>query len=455
MKANPTSLLVLCVLAPLVTVLFGAAPQQTAAGEREGRYVVVFGGSQVLPTVVEKAGGSIVRAFPQVGIAIASSRSPTFAAKLRGKVLAVGREGLWTLPDVEVVAKSVENGPGPLVDDAYYPDQWDIRRVQADAAWNITTGSKDTVVAIIDTGVAWNHPDLAPNVVFAACYSSSAFTCTNYPSLHWHGTHVAGTVAAAFGGGQVVGVGPDLGLASYNVFEPDDGGSVVAYDEALWAAMLDAADQQFDVINMSLGAYIVVPEDGPAAWVAWNRVANYVRNRGVTIVASAGNGGVSLNGKLVQLPGDLPGIISVGATGIRPDPQYPADGAYDVLAFYSNFGAPVALVAPGGDLGPEGIDYPYPAVQYLVLSSYVRLGATEPSWPACVHTATCPTSYAFSGGTSMAAPHVAGAAGLVRDLNPQLRPNRVEAILKQTAYSLGDRQMFGHGMLDVYSALTK
>lgn len=447
MKSNPkrSSFLVMCILAPFVTVLFGAATHQAAA-EPPGRYVVVFDGSQVLPEVVEKAGGSIVKAFPKVGIAIASSNSPTFAAELKGKVSAVGREGLWTLPDVAVAEESVENGPDPGFDVGYYDFQWDIRRVQADAAWNITSGSHDTVVAIIDTGIAWNHPDLGPNKVFAACYST-ALDCMTYPSLSFHGTHVAGTVAAAFGGGSAVGVGPDLGLASYNVFE-SYGGSVVAYDEAIWAAMLDAADRQFDVINMSLGSYIAMPEDSPALWVAWNRVANEVRNRGVTIVASAGNGVVSLNGKLVHLPGDVPGIINVGATGIRPDPTYPADGAYDVLAFYSNYGAPVTLVAPGGDLGPEDTTYPFPAA-YLVFSTYVAPDAT------CAVTESCSCDYAWAAGTSMAAPHVAGAAGLLRELNPQLKPAQVEAILKQTADPLGDRQMFGHGMLDVYKALVK
>jgi len=148
--------------------------------------------------------------------------------------------------------------------------------VGADQAWEVTTGSHDTVVAVLDTGIAYNHPDLAPNVVYNACYTVYN-PCLSYPSLHYHGTHVAGTVAAAFGGGRAVGVGPNLGLANYNVFELTAAG-LNAYDEAIWEAMLDVAERGFDVINMSLGGYIVrsdSPED-VAVWIAWNRVANYV-----------------------------------------------------------------------------------------------------------------------------------------------------------------------------------
>src|SRR5690606_24115143 len=100
-------------------------------------------------------------------------------------------------------------------------------------AWEAgVTGSHDTVVAVIDTGVASNHPDLAPNLLYAACYAVE-WECSAYPDLHYHGTHVAGTIAAAFGHGRAVGVGPDLGLASYNVFEPimtPEGLALGAYD---------------------------------------------------------------------------------------------------------------------------------------------------------------------------------------------------------------------------------
>ena len=74
---------------------------------------------------------------------------------------------------------------------------------------------------------------------------------------------------------------------------------------------------------------------------------------GTLIVAAAGNSSFNLAGPIVHLPGDIQGIVNVGATGIRPLPRYPQAGAYDVVAFYSNYGAPVTLSAPGGDTGPD------------------------------------------------------------------------------------------------------
>ena len=438
----------------LAALLLGIFVAPGVAAETEAtRYVVVFNSNSVpsdAANTIAKAGGEMAKSFDEIGVAIAISSNANFAKNLE-KAKGVKIVGMERYMELAPMNKVEADEPDPAVDEYYYAYQWDIRRVNADQAWDITTGSHDTVVAVLDTGIAWNHPDLAPNVVYATCYSTQP-TCSAYPDLHWHGTHVAGTVGAAFGGGRAVGVGPNLGLASYNVFElffdeDENEWVVVAFDEALWAAMLDVAEKGFDVINMSLGGYYYIPEDGPAGIVAWNRVVDYVRRQGVTIVASAGNGGADLNGPLVHIPGDVTGIINVAATGIRPDPFYPQEGAYDVQAFYSNYGAAVTLASPGGDLGPDAPTYPY--WWYFVFSDYVYPD------PVCAATASCPIGYAWAAGTSMAAPHVAGAAGLVMDLDPGLNPYQVEARLKLTAENLGDRQQFGHGMLDVFAALSK
>lgn len=449
----------LFVLALMGLFLTPLAEPVAAAANSAQAYTVVFR-SATLPAdaadVIEAAGGRLVYALDAVGVAIAVSSDPLFADRVSGSagVVSVGLQRYQALPAVEVLEyNDAESGP-TASDDLYAAYQWDIRRVKADQAWATTTGSHDTVVAVIDTGIASNHPDLSPNLVYAACFSlasmSGTGTCSTYPDLHWHGTHVAGTVAAAFDHGRVVGVGPDLGLASYNVFELVDG-DIVAFDGPIWAAMLDAADRGFDVINMSLGGYVVFPnsQEDVATWTAWNRVANYVTRQGVTIVASAGNGDLNLNGPVAHIPSDLPDVISVGATGIRPDPVYPQPGAFDVRAFYSNYGAAVTLSAPGGDLGPEGTPWPFPAAFYLVMSSYVSIS------PDCAATASCPVGYAWAGGTSMASPHVAGAAGLVKDADPSLTAKQVRSILKRTAENLGDRQQFGHGMLDVEAAVNR
>lgn len=442
----------------ILTLVFALVPRQAAAEGEPVRYTVVFNGTKIpkkAADMIADAGGELVLTLDKIGVGVAVSNDPNFAESLKGArgIHSVGQVRFHSLPTPEVTITEATE-PDPDVDGGYYALQWDIRRVKANQAWDISTGSHDTVVAVLDTGIAYNHPDLEPNIVHNACYSLF-ISCQPYPSYHWHGTHVAGTIAANFGGAATVGVGPNLGLANYNVFEfhPDFG--FVAFDPAIWQAMLDVAARGYEVINMSLGGYIVRGKDGSAAWTAWNRVANYVTRQGVTIVASSGNAAFDLNGPVDHIPSDVTGVISVGATGIRPNPVFPQPGFYDVRASYSNYGSSVTLSAPGGDLGPEGTTYPFPAVYYLIYSDYVFLPGSDYYIPGCEKTASCLVGYAWAGGTSMASPHVAGAAGLVKDVNPMFNPQQVTKVLKQTAENLGDRQQFGHGMLDVYEAVKK
>jgi lantibiotic leader peptide-processing serine protease len=453
---------ILFLLAALTLMLVPAAAPTAAQGITI-RWVINYNGSSIPANAeahIEAAGGQLVRTIPQVRLAIAVSDNPSFASTMKGmaRVHSVGEVPAMSVPELTGIPAELNPDMVPDPPAALWDLLWGIARVNAPAAWDAgITGSHNTVVAVIDTGIASNHPDVGPNLVFNACIVSTGDhttgACTPYPSLSFHGTHVAGTVAANFGGG-VVGVGPNLGLANYNVFELIDG-SVLASFDSVWAAMIDAADQGFDVINMSLGAIgdFRGPDGSAPFFLATQRVANYVNQQGTFIVASAGNANLDLNGPLFNLPGGAPGIVNVGATGIRPDPVYPQPDAYDVRAFFSNFGAAVTLVAPGGDCGlPDSCDpatRPANWFNYLVLSAFVAPNAT------CAATQSCPVGWAFAGGTSMAAPHVAGVAGLMRDQNPNLSPNQMEAILKQTAEGLGDRQQFGHGMVDAYAAATR
>jgi lantibiotic leader peptide-processing serine protease len=448
------------ILVPSVSVV-------EAQGERI-RWVINYNGSSIPANAaasIEAAGGQLVRTLPQVGIAIAVSANPNFASTMKGvaRVHSVGEVPAMSLPEVEFFHMELSPDAFPDPPAALWDLLWGIARVNAPAAWDAgITGSHNTVVAVIDTGIASNHPDVGPNLVFNACIVSTGDhttgACTPYPSLSFHGTHVAGTVAANFGGG-VVGVGPDLGLANYNVFElfeigPDEFAVLAAFD-SIWAAMVDAADKNFDVINMSLGAIgsFRGPEGAAPFFTATQRVSNYVRQQGTFIVASGGNSDLNLNGPLFNIPGGVPGIANIGATGIRPEPFYPQPGAYDVRAFYSNYGAAITIVAPGGDCGlPDSCDpatRPANWFEYLILSAFVAPD------PACAATESCPVGWTWAAGTSMAAPHVAGVAGLVRDQNPNLSPNQVEAILKQTAENLGNRQHFGHGMVNAHAAATR
>ena len=439
-----------------------SAPNLETQGAEASRYVVVFKKSEVSQAAekaIAAAGGTVVRSLPQVGLAIVSSSNPAFAEQISGKA-EVSSAGMVS---AEALPESHEGGgylqAPTAADDLFNAGLvWGVERIHAPEAWAAgDTGSHDTVVAIIDTGIATNHPDLAPNIVYTDCFvstgSKATGACTPYPSFSDHGTHVAGTVAAAFGGGRVVGVGPNLGLAGYNTFEPIEGCGICTYSDTRWAAMIDAADRGFDVINMSLGSLQRKGGKGTNELNAYiqaeNRVAKYVLKAGTTIVASAGNSNVNLNGLYYNTPGGVPGIINVGATGIRPEPRYTED-SYDVRSFFSNYGAQVDISAPGGDCGlPDSCNpatRPENWFEYLVLSSTVA-----PS-PACAATKSCPVGYGWKAGTSMASPHVAGVAGLVRDAMPGLSPKQVTSLLKRTADDVGSRQLFGHGVVDAYEA---
>lgn len=219
---------------------------------------------KLLENLVSDAGGQLVSSIPQVGIAVAVSSDAGFADAMNGvkNVSEVGLVPAYSLP--ETVEYAVADS-GLTANDDHYNNGllWGIDRVNAPSAWNAGfTGSHDTTVAVMDTGIAWNHPDLAQNVNFVACYTSmgswegpySPVAPYNpYLSYSDHGTHVAGTVAAAFDGGGAVGVAPNLGLAGYNIFEPIPGCGTCAYSDTRWEAMVDAADRGFDVITMSLG----------------------------------------------------------------------------------------------------------------------------------------------------------------------------------------------------------
>ena len=442
------------------------------------RYLIVFQGNGIpnnAEHIIANAGGTLVSTLPSVGLGFATSADPIFAERLgrNNRVAEVGVEPRYSLPEI-AAGPTVSLVESPLdPEPAFWDLQWNIRRVHAPEAWETTTGSHDTVVAVIDTGVAWNHPDLGlaafgGNVVYTACFATPdyedlvGYECSEYPDLNWHGTHVAATVAGQ--GLGVAGVGPDLGIASYNVFElieiDEDEFAVLASFSSIAAAMLDAAEQGFEVINMSLGAFIDMSDgrDAAAIWTAQQRLAREVARAGVTTVVSAGNAAFSLNGRVKSLPGGVAANTNVAATGIRPEPAYPHPDADDVLAFYSNWGASVEIAAPGGDFGPDfdpaDPDESLVDPLYLVLSAFVDLQVTNPEdIPDCVENASCTVGWLFAAGTSMAAPHVSGVAGLVRDEHPRLNANQVATRLTRTAESLGDRQLFGHGMVNAFEAV--
>lgn len=292
-----------------------------------------------------------------------------------------------------------------IPDDPYYNNdvpgnpgtkQWGPQKINAPGAWDLSMGSTVTIVAVIDTGVDYNHPELLGRVVLGPDYVNSD---GNPMDDNGHGSHVAGIVAAS--GDNSVGIaGVDWKTKIMALKVLNNAGSGSDFNVA--AAVRYAADNGADVINLSLA--------GSSFSQTLQNAVNYAYGKGVVITAAAGNDGTTA----INYPAGLLNVIGVGATDQS-----------DVRASFSNFNSSVDVSAPGVDI--------------LSLYSTV-LGF----------------SYAQMSGTSMATPHVAGVAALIKSVRPFWSPAVIESRLKQTALDLGVSgrdDYYGFGRIDAYQSL--
>ncbi|MEV4279493.1 S8 family serine peptidase [Actinoplanes xinjiangensis] len=289
----------------------------------------------------------------------------------------------------------------PEGEDTYREYQWDLDKMSVPEAWEHSTGT-DVVVAVIDTGVDGNHPDLAGNVLTG--YDAIDDTEGGDSDGNGHGTHVAGTVAAVTGNGEgIAGVAPDARILPVKVLDADGTGWTSDTAEGIvWAV-----DNGAQVINLSLGA--------DSSTEAEEAAVAYAVENGVTVVAAAGN--EREVGSPTSYPAAYDGVIAVAATD-----------ADDEIAEYSNRGDYVDVAAPG-----SGILSTYPADLSEDGSEYAELD-----------------------GTSMAAPHVAAVAALIKASLPDITADGIQNALEESAVDLGDDGFdpdFGHGRIDAAAAV--
>lgn len=297
--------------------------------------------------------------------------------------------------------------------DSYFANQWDMSKIGAPAAWDITTGSSSIIVAVVDTGLDTSHPDRPQNLLLGPDYIRDATGNTPVSDdQQGHGTHVSGTVAARLNNSAgVAGLAPGVTLMSVRVL--DQYGSGDTFTAA--KGVTYAADHGAKVINLSLAGTETDSTEAAAM--------NYAASKGALVVAAAGNcyaGGAGCDSQInpTMYPAALPNVIAVGSTG-----------SGDAHAYYSETGNYVDLAAPGG-------------------------GASSPSDQ--IYSTCKGSNYCYKIGTSMAAPHVAALAALVWSVNPNLTADQVHTIMRQTAVDLGTAgrdDTFGYGRIDVYQAL--
>ena len=335
--------------------------------------------------------------------------------------------GVQELSDLAEVRYAEPNSSYHLLnvqhpDDEYYSLQWHYPQIRLPQAWDITTGSKSISIAVLDTGVNVNHPDLGDQVDTAAGYN---FVDGNhdFSDNHGHGTHVAGTISANSNNSEgVAGVMWESRIIPVKVLGDDGIGGLWEIAEGmLYAAGLEGdsgitpLSEPADIINLSLGAYFSNDH--------MQEAAKKVAAEGVIIIAAAGNDGRNR----LMYPAGFPEVISVGAV----DFNYPGEPE---LAPYSNYSSQLDILAPGGDLGTDSDGSGY---NDGVLSTGIFEGDL---------------SYVFMTGTSMAAPHVSGVAGLM--LAQGISPAEVREVLRKTSMSLSSFDNDA-GLINAYWAVNQ
>jgi subtilisin family serine protease len=299
------------------------------------------------------------------------------------------KDVLFAEPDIKVELDDF--------DDPMFNDQYALKTVDAVNAWTINQGNSETVIAIVDSGVDLEHPDLKEKLISG--YNAVSPGTPPKDDIR-HGTHVAG-IAAAIGNNAIgiSGLAPKCKILPVKVLGNGSGSMATIADGLVWAA-----DHGADVVNMSLGTYTEEKTLGEAV--------KYTLGKNVVCIATMGNDNVERR----RYPAGFPGMIAVGSTDEK-----------DKKSTFSNYGDWIAVSAPGTN----------------ILSTLPTYMSTN--------------GYGKMSGTSMAAPLVTGLVGLMRSQSKGLSPAETSKLLKESADDLGDSgfdKYFGSGRVNAGKALT-
>jgi len=442
------------------------------------QYLVLSNGngfSKSFATTVASLGGTVATLHHGAGFAVVSGLSADAAARLASTsgVAEVQPDEIVTL--AEPLAAAQAEAPAianPSASSVMNPEaallfswQWNMRAISAPAAWAAgALGDPGVTVAILDTGIDYDAPDLIGLVDLSRSTSFSAsdnqvrktfFPTRNVISdFNGHGTNVATQVSSkAF---AFAGVTSRTTLMGVKVLGQNGSGSFAdILNGVLWAA-----DHGADVANMSLGGEFVKTGAGRLTSIL-NRVFNFAKKSGMLIVVAAGNDVADLdhNGNTTNTFCDMVHVVCVSAMGPAT-----ATGPVDIPTYYTNFGrSAISVAAPGGNadaandfaksVWPWGADIA--SWVWSFCSKTLIAGFTEMGTPILT---TCVAGNRTTGfiGTSQASPHVAGLAALIVSQKGHGRPEQIKHIIERSADDLGQPgtdPFFGRGRINVARAL--
>ncbi len=381
-----------------------------------------------------------------LGIGQTASANPE--QSLREETIAVVK-ALRKRSDVEYADLNYIRQAAAAPDDPNYPLQWNYPLINLPQAWDATTQTattdRTTIVAVVDTGIFLDHPDLQGSLLAGYDFVSSPSIAADGDGIDgnpddpgdgatpggssFHGTHVAGIIAAQTGNGVgVAGVswGTNTKIMPVRVLGKGGGTTYDIIQGIRYAAGLSndsgtVPPQRADIINLSLG--------GPGFSMAEQAEYNAVRDAGVIVVAAAGND----NSNRPSYPAAYDNVISVSAATMTRQ-----------KAPYSNFGPTIDIAAPGGN---TAVDSDGDGYYDGILSTLVddASGVRKPI-------------YSFLQGTSMATPHVSGVIAIMKSLDPDLDPDKFGALLQTGKLTSdlgapGRDDIFGFGLVDALKAV--
>ncbi len=324
----------------------------------------------------------------------------------------------YAQPDYKVSVNMVPNDPYFSSHGSWgqsYDDLWNVKIVNAPQAWDITQG-QGVIVAVVDTGVDYTHPDIAANIVPGWNFVDN----NNDPMDHFgHGTHVAGTIAAVANDNiGIVGIAPKAQIMPLKALDDTGNGTI----DVLSQAIVYAARNGAKVISNSWGCSTACPSN-PVAEDA----VRTAENAGSVVVFAAGNSSTDvLNFSPQNMTDHKPIVVAAS------DPS-------NSLAYFSNYGKLVDVTAPGSGLSSDirGI---------LSLKSSI----CDPS--LCPSNLIVGMNYLRQAGTSMACPHVSGEAALVLSVHPNFTPDEVREAIDLSANPLPG--LPGAGLIDTFKVLS-